>query len=185
MNERDGMHPEGWMTADELEWLRGQACEAPGPVAEVGVWRGRSTAALLEGAQPYKRVYSVDNWADHSADPVLSRYYVRPERTFEEFMREFRSHIRDGRLHVLRMRSLFAAEWLRDEQALGMVFIDASHRYEDVYADILAWRGLMTSGSVLCGHDYGANGCPGVKRAVDELCPGATVGSGSIWSVTL
>lgn len=51
--------------------------------------------------------------------------------------------------------------------SLDFVFIDASHRYEDVRADIAAWRSKVKPGAWLAGHDY----CPffpGVLQAVTE-----------------
>ena len=51
---------------------------------------------------------------------------------------------------------------------IDMVFFDASHRYEDVKAELL-WakeRGIKS----ICGHDYGnPNPRFGVTRAVDEV----------------
>lgn len=55
-----------------------------------------------------------------------------------------------------------------------MLFIDASHEYEDVKKDILAWRPFVKK--LICGHDYDY---PDVKRAVNEVIgtPDEVVGS--------
>lgn len=50
--------------------------------------------------------------------------------------------------------------------SLDFVYIDANHRYEQVFSDIFAWRNKTWR--FLGGHDYGAPSCPGVKKAVDE-----------------
>ncbi len=47
-----------------------------------------------------------------------------------------------------------------------VIYIDASHKYEDVLADILHWK---VNCSIICGHDYEDEGKYGVKRAVDEI----------------
>jgi predicted O-methyltransferase YrrM len=57
-----------------------------------------------------------------------------------------------------------------------MIFIDGAHDYENVKADILAWRPL-SEGGLLCGHDYGT--C--WDGVVKELIPHPKVGAGSIW----
>jgi hypothetical protein len=62
-----------------------------------------------------------------------------------------------------------------------MVFIDAGHEYEEVRADILAWK--PKARKLLCGHDYPF---PQVKRAVHELL-GAAVRNPTarIWSLEI
>lgn len=59
----------------------------------------------------------------------------------------------------------------RDQMRPHYVFIDASHRYEDVSADIDAWWPLIQPGGVLAGHDY--QWSEDVRRAVDERFPNA------------
>jgi 16S rRNA C1402 (ribose-2'-O) methylase RsmI len=61
--------------------------------------------------------------------------------------------------------SLAAAEMFRGQE-LDMVFIDASHRYEDVLADIRAW--LPKTRRLFAGHDYSRD-WPGVVRAVHQI----------------
>jgi predicted O-methyltransferase YrrM len=58
-----------------------------------------------------------------------------------------------------------------------MVFIDAAHDYENVKADILAWKPLVKPGGLLCGHDWGH---PPIVQAVRELL-GNTRSSSTIW----
>ena len=66
---------------------------------------------------------------------------------------------------------------------LDMVFIDASHVYEDVILDIQRWQRLLMPSGFLCGHDYGEPAHPGVKQAVDELVPKFRVVPGTrIWT---
>jgi cephalosporin hydroxylase len=67
------------------------------------------------------------------------------------------------------------------------VFIDASHAYEDVIADIRLWAPKIRSGGLLCGHDYGMEAYYpqwGVTRAVDEYAAevNQTVERGADWT---
>ena len=148
-----GMHIWGWMTPDELEWLRAAAAEM-GSAAEVGSLRGRSAFALLTGCPG--PVYCVDAWSDPG------------DHAYRGFM-EACGHFPN--LHAIRGLSPAAAELVPD---VDMVFIDADHSYESVRADITAW--LPKARRLICGHDYSdpadyteqSGGYPGVKRAVDE-----------------
>jgi hypothetical protein len=48
------------------------------------------------------------------------------------------------------------------------VYIDASHDYESVKEDIIAWLPKVKKGGIICGDDY-TPGWPGVMRAVNEV----------------
>jgi ubiquinone/menaquinone biosynthesis C-methylase UbiE len=65
------------------------------------------------------------------------------------------------------MKSLEAVN-LYDDESLDFVFIDASHEYEDVKNDILAWLPKVKEGGFIGGHDYSSS-WDGVVRAVDEI----------------
>jgi len=54
------------------------------------------------------------------------------------------------------------------DKSLDFVFIDASHDYENVKADILAWIPKIKEGGVIAGHDY-VEDYSGVMKAVDEI----------------
>ena len=70
------------------------------------------------------------------------------------------------------MTSMQAAEEARLHGVqFDFIFVDASHDYQSVKDDILAWQPLLVDGGVFCGHDYNYPQCPDVKRAVDELIP--------------
>jgi len=79
----------------------------------------------------------------------------------------------------VRMTSLEAAtQFAAWGYKFNLIFIDASHDFESVKADILAWRPLLAPGGMFCGHD---RGWEGVAKAVSELIPKTGVGAGAIW----
>jgi hypothetical protein len=172
MNISNSLSIPGWMNEPELYWLAEQASQHS-VIVEVGCWMGRSTRMLAENTKGV--VYAVDTWLgseEHKGDFVGKH----PDWCYDEFCKNMSdlSNVRN-----IRMESIVAA--LQFSELSDMVFIDAAHDYDSICADIRAWRPLVRSGGLLCGHDHGH---PPIERAVRELLPGAgsTVG---IWHVTL
>ena len=135
---------------------------------EIGSWKGKSSAFMaVEIANSNKNIdfYCIDTWAgsiEHQdRDDLQSLYH-----TFTQNMKSLTDY------HIpLRMTSLEAAGKFEDN-SLDFVFIDASHEYEDVKNDIIAWLPKIKDGGILAGHDYYLNGqdfFPGVKQAVAEI----------------
>jgi len=58
------------------------------------------------------------------------------------------------------------ATTLYEDNSLDFVFIDGSHLYEDVLADLQAWFPKVKKGGHIAGHDFP---WPNVKRAVIEF----------------
>ena len=63
-------------------------------------------------------------------------------------------------------KSVEVARDFRDE-TLCVVYVDASHEYDDVCDDLRVWWPKVRRGGILAGHDYGQPSHPGVKLAVD------------------
>ena len=158
------------LPAEELTWLADQASRRLS-IVEIGSNRGRSTTAMSDNTAG--RVTAVDVWNDPDA------------------LEDFRQNMGDN-VFPDQMTSLAAAAMFSEQgMTFDMIFIDALHDYENVKADILAWRPLLVAGGLLCGHDYGREsvvdgGQYDVTRVVDELFPLHKVEvTGSIWAVTL
>lgn len=140
--------------------------------AEIGVWQGDFSAAILTVAQP-RTVHLIDPWQSAPAE-LEGVLYDKPQADMDaihdQVLRRFAHEIASGTVVVHRARSADAAGEIADG-SLDWAYIDGDHTYEGVSADLAAYAPKLGSDGLLCGDDYVANGRFGtaVKRAVDEL----------------
>lgn len=173
---------EGWMQDACISWLTEQARESQF-IIEVGSWKGKSTAALVEGIDSTGEIVAVDAWVG-VPDPQENLWYKDPEDAYQTFLANMAEPIDKGLLRVLRMQSELAAMTLLAEGlSWNFIFIDADHSYGGVKADITNYLPLVTHGGIMAGHDWGQDG---VTRAVQEAF-GSKMRHGpeSIWYVEL
>jgi GR25 family glycosyltransferase involved in LPS biosynthesis len=134
---------------------------------EIGSWKGKSSAFMaVEIANSHKNIefYCVDTWKGSEEHKDINEDYL-----YKEFISNM-SPI-EKYYTPLRMTSIEAAKTFED-CSLDFVFIDASHKYEDVKNDIIAWLPKVKAGGVIAGHDYYIDEYdyfPGVKKAVNEI----------------
>ena len=166
---------QGWMEADELMWLAVQATLHKN-ICEIGSWVGRSTRALVDNTSG--TVLAVDTWMGSPGEVVHST--IDSKTLFSLFTANMEG-LPEGRLTTYKGYSLDAAKFYKDSK-FDMIFIDASHDYDSVKADIQAWFPLLEAGGLMCGHDYHA-AWPGVVEAVNEIFPRHSLCGNSIWAV--
>ena len=146
-----GLIPDG--LGDRLTFW---ASQTEGPIVEVGSFKGKSTCYLAAGAVG-RTVYAVDPWG--LPGNVPGRFRFDQART--EFDRQTEPW---PNITAIQGFSLdVAAQW---DEPVGLVYVDGSHHYRDVLADLRAWA-PWCSGPILCD-DFGTPRNPGVKQAVDE-----------------
>ena len=137
-----------------------------GNFVEVGTWYGKSAAFMtVEIINSGKNIkfYCVDEWTgavEYSPNTLTEQ----SEDFYNEFLNNSKSV--DGKFIPIRSRSDIAAYKFEDA-SLDFVFIDASHDYESVKADIKAWYPKIKKGGIISGHDY--LGFNGAVKAVDEF----------------
>lgn len=152
----------GWMSERELIWLaeRARECER---IVEFGSYLGRSTRALADNC--IGKVWAVDPWnGDYFAESGKLVNQVDSYSAFPHFKVYLYDHIAAD--SVIPIRN-FSSNFKLDEK-VDMVFIDGDHRYFEVVKDINKAIELLKPNGLLCGHDYGFDGWPGVRKAVDE-----------------
>lgn len=168
----------------------------PNPVkgAEVGVWKGETSAALLQSL-PDCTLHLVDTWA---AWEVGSTYHdahkIMGDLTAEQWEEIYRTAVRNvkqimfSRYQIHRKTSELASQEIKDEE-LDFVFLDANHTYEEILKDIELWTPKVRRRGLVMGHDYqGRNdkiGIWGVSRAVHATFGEENVISkpGRIWAI--
>lgn len=132
---------------------------------EVGCWRGRSTSFLgVEIINSGKKIVLdvVDTFAG-SAEHAG----VDGTELFDSFIKNIEP-IRSVMGTVHRNYSLEASKFYSD-RSLDFVFIDASHDYANVVADIEAWYPKVRIGGMLSGDDFCPGHWDGVVRAAYDF----------------
>jgi hypothetical protein len=135
---------QGWMGLEELRWLYDTA-HGMESIVEIGSWKGRSTHALCSGSPGF--VCAVDHFSGSSTERESNHREAKDRDIAQDFWANC-GHFRN--LSILRMESTCAARLFKPK-SIDMVFIDGGHTFDEVTADIQAWRGICKK--LLCGHD--------------------------------
>lgn len=178
MNIQRALSIPGWMADAELAYLA-EAASKSTMIAEIGSWKGRSTRALAENTEGL--VFAIDTWKGSAEPEHIAELTGKPENWLYD---TFLANMAD--LHNVcphRETSQDAAErFARAGTRFDFIFIDASHDYENISADIRAWKPLLREGGILAGHDY-QPAFTGIVQAVGELIPHFRVVEGlSLWT---
>lgn len=156
---------EGWCTPQEGEWLT-QTAAYHKHIWELGAWKGRSTIRL---AQSGNMVFSVDR---HTGGPDHRALTDKPIWTFPEWLRNIKEFDLLHCVTPLIIDNVQAAEVARAYheigQDIGMLYIDASHEYEDVRRDYELFSPYIEQGGTIAFHDYTIMEHWGVRQVVLE-----------------
>jgi MMP 1-O-methyltransferase len=155
----------GWLHLDEAALLYDSILRQPSRpgglhVVEIGSWKGRSTIALGLAARRRgdTEVIAID---PHLGDN--GEFYEDAE-TLTEFLANIE---RAGVSDVVRPIRAFSHEArpLVADASVSVLFLDGSHRYEDVSTDLRDWLPALCDGAILACNDSSK---PGVYRALSE-----------------
>lgn len=127
-------------------------------ILEIGSWTGISALVF---AKHFDRVICVDPW-EKTVDEISSEYDMR------EVEKIFDTRIKNKNISKLKMKSEQAVFMLEDN-SLDAVYIDGSHKYEEVKKDVILWLPKIKKSGFICGHDMHYLKFPGVTKAVIEL----------------
>lgn len=139
---------------------------------EIGVWKGGSSAFM--GVEIYNSNKKIKYDAIDSFRGSKEHGNV-DDSLYEECRNNLKPLINLKVINLIKAYSPKVSETYED-CSIDFCYIDASHEYEDVKNDIIAWLPKVKPGGMLCGHDfYGVNhhgfgkGWVGVFQAVDEI----------------
>lgn len=147
--------PHGWYANEEqiTNLLAGGWIKT---VVEVGSWLGKSTIHIASLLPEDGKVYAVDHWlgsVEHQ--PGGDAHHVALPYLYQQFLSNV---IHAGMTHKIvpvRMDSLSGVHEIRARGVyVDMVYIDAGHDFNSVYADLNAWYPLVKGHGVLCGDDW-------------------------------
>jgi len=154
---------QGWLTDLEGELLFDCAknCQGKGVIVELGSWKGKSTIWLAKGSQEGKMrpIYAIDPHQG-SVEYDLGKGV--------NTLAEFKSNIDKAGVSSL-VKSIVETSVKAAEnftEPVELIFIDASHLYEDVKKDFEVWFPKVVDGGVMVFHDSSLS--PGVIRLVKE-----------------
>ena len=138
-------------------------------IVEIGVYKGRGTAIwnveLINKKLNYE-YNAIDNFEGSEEHKVWDNV---PQ--YEEALNNL-APVKD-KINLIKADSIDASQTFTNGY-FDIIYIDASHDYESVKKDILAWQPKLKPGGIICGDDYIA-GWPGVIQAVNEVFNGYVV----------
>jgi predicted O-methyltransferase YrrM len=138
--------------------------KAKGPIVELGSYKGRSAATLgLAAKQLGRKLHCIDPW-----QPYLDKKFMPMEDIYKQFQGNMLAVglTVDADFYCHRMTSTDAIPLIK---SASMVFVDASHQYEDVKIDFENWLPKVKTGGIFAAHDYGDSYRPGPTKAWEEI----------------
>lgn len=161
-------NPQGWYrNGPSMEWLIRRTNVKT--VIEVGSWLGLSTRHIAKTLPEDGIVYAVDHWLgspneDNSAFDIPNLY----RQFLSNVIHENLTH----KIIPIRMSSAAAALTLKVQPDL--IYLDATHDFNNVLHDLIIWFPVVKGHGILCGDDYfwshdPSRGGGPVKRAVDTF----------------
>lgn len=142
--------PHGWYSnGGSIETLFTK--HQPKVVIEVGCWLGASTRHMASLLREGGIIYAVDHWLG-SVEHQSSECLLMLPSLYQQFLSNVIHSQLTDKIIPVRMSSLEACRYLRIPADL--IYIDASHDTESVYADLKAWFPHVKGHGILCGDDW-------------------------------
>ncbi|MBW4686303.1 MAG: class I SAM-dependent methyltransferase [Komarekiella atlantica HA4396-MV6] len=153
----------------------------PKIIIEVGTWKGASAvhmAKLLQEKHIDSTIICIDTWLGGieylSGEYSISLINLSRKHGWPTLYYQFLANVMYNNLHdsivPLPLPSNIAARWLQQKDLKAdLIYIDASHEVDDVYADIIQYWELIKPNGVMLGDDYADPNYVGVRVAVNKF----------------
>lgn len=153
--------PEGWFYGEDINEYRQLIEDVPegGTIGELGCYKGRSLCSVADIIKRKKlKVVVVDIFTGTDHELKESNYRLVFETNMERFGIRDQITVHEG----------YTKDVVKGfiDNYFDLLFIDASHLYEDVKQDIEMWLSKIKKNGKIAGHDYGNH--IGVSQAVNE-----------------
>lgn len=160
----------------------------PRVIIEVGSWQGASAIHMAKLAGPECVVWCVDTFegSQEHQSGELPRDGSGKSRLLELFDRNVQAAGVGDRIAAFQMTSARGADFFMAGITSGLtdhadlIYIDGSHQYPDVVADLAAYWPLLRPGGIMFGDDY-IEWRGNVDRAVNEFPHAKAVIDGNHW----
>jgi len=171
---------QGWFNSGQRRFYEHQVIHGTdnSHFVEVGAWKGRSTSYMgveILNSEKNIKFDVVDTWLGSDEEIHKNDLSVINNTLYEDFLKNIEPV--KSVINLIRSTSIEASQ-LYEDNSLDFVFIDASHKYQDVKDDIKNWLPKVRKGGILAGDDIcwlefqqGLKYWNGVERAVEELLP--------------
>ena len=128
--------------------------------AEIGVKKGENSRSILKELD-IEKLYLIDIWNNYKG---IDNIYADQFKNYKNILKQFR---KDKRVRIIKDYSKYATNYIADK-SLDFVYIDANHKYNNVYQDIELWFQKVKDGGIIAGHDI--MNCHDVLKAVKDFC---------------
>ncbi len=141
---------DGWLSDSEGELLYELAKKVPSgqAIVEIGSWNGKSTVWLAKGTEAGQRnkVHSIDSHSGSKAHISEGE-----TNTYPVFINNLtKAGVQDIVVPLVKTSAEALKRW---REGIGLLWIDATHEYEDVKRDFLSWEPYLLPGARVAFHD--------------------------------
>jgi len=160
----------GWFFDGNKRMLRQLLNNDMKNIIELGSWLGSSTRFILNNAKN-ANVFAVDHWSDDMKDYGNGKGATKKDKGIEKIVTLWETFLVNcwdykDRLIPIREYTHKGLDILsKIDMDVDLVYIDASHGYEDVLSDITKSLKYFPS-AIIMGDDWG---WPTVQKAVKEV----------------
>ena len=128
---------------------------------EIGSYMGESTM-MFGSSQLFYEIHCIDPFEGYEKFNLISNYnWNFVEEQFKINTRFF-NNITLHKNYSYNIHDKFSDEYF------DFIYIDASHKYEDIKRDLTLYLPKLKKDGIIAGHDYHTKQWPGVVQAVNE-----------------